>query len=101
MRTGVELPPIGIELDELELRVRHVGANLVDALKELPPPEQIPTIDRERVQDIRRNIVEALRLTVEYRRRLTDRLACATPGQSHSTSTHDPPAHAPERSSPT
>jgi hypothetical protein len=114
MRTGCERPLLVSPppLEELEELARSVGAALVEALKVLPSPDQTPACDRELVQDIRWTISEASRLTTLYRTRLDARLdrpsrptpsttwQAQPPGQSHPTSTHDPPDACQPRSSP-
>ena len=91
MRTGLEVTQIPSALEELEELLRQTGAALVDALTHVPIPDQVPPLDRTTVQDIRWHVAEALRLNRLYRRRLVDRLAGATPEQSHHASCNDPP----------
>jgi len=107
VRTQLEAPPPAYTpLDALELQIRHVGADLMQALKGLPIPDQVPLLDQHLVQDIRWNIAEALRLNIAYRGRLCSRLRPSdltgsisplpAPGPSPQ-SLHDPPPHvAPE-----
>lgn len=96
MRTQLEAPPAPYTgLEELEQRFRHLSADLVAALRSVPTVDEVPARDRELVKDIHFTIAEAHRLAVDYRRRIHDRLACATPGQSQHTSPPDPSAHAP------
>lgn len=101
MRTGVEVITVPSDVSELEELLRETGAALMEALHHVPTPDQVPHLDRQTVQDIRWTVAEALRLNRTYRRRLADRLAGATSGQSHHTSMHDPPDASQSRSSPT
>lgn len=99
MRSGLELPTRQMPaLDEREQCARHVGADLTNLLGQLPTPDLL--LDQELLQDLRWHVAEALRLNTVYRRRLCDRLAGATPGQSHHESLHDPPDACLSRSSP-
>ena len=96
MRTGHEIArPKLLPLDELELQIRYLGADLTQALARVPVDEEITARDRELVGDIHWSVSEALRLCVDYRRRLVDRLpGSTTPAQGSSPqSLHDPPPH--------
>lgn len=100
MRTGLEVLTVPADITELEDELRETGSALLEATKHIPTPDQVPPLDAVIVQDIRWHVYEALRLNRDYRRRLADRLAGATPGQSHHASTHDPPDACQSRSSP-
>lgn len=96
MRSPVEAPPPPyLRLEDLELQVRHIGADLIRALRAVPTVDQVVLLDQELVKDVRWHIAEALRLNIDYRRRLVGRLAgSTTPAQgSPPQSLHDPPPH--------
>lgn len=90
MRTGLEITARPVDISELDEQLRLTGAALVDALREMPTPDQC-SFAGVLLQDVRWNISEALRLNTILRRRLADPPGSATPGQSHHASLHDPP----------
>jgi hypothetical protein len=96
----VEITSVRSDVNELDELLRAVRDALIQALAAVPTPDQVPPMDRNTVQDIRWTVAEALRLNRDYRSRIADRLAGATPGPSHPTSTHDPPDACQARSSP-